>query len=135
MMMQCSTVEPRKSNWLGRLASPLKLRPVAIFVLLACVFGASSFHAVAEQNDRVQVARQIVSKVKPVYPEIARHAKLQGNVRLRVIVGADGSVASVRVVGGSAALVKAAEEATKKWRWERAPGNTEELVQLTFENP
>jgi TonB family protein len=134
-MTRYCTVEPRKSNRLVRLACPLNLRPIAIFVLMVCNFEAFSFHAVAEQNDQVRVVRQIVSKVKPVYPDIARHAKLQGNVRLRVMVGADGSVASVRVVGGSAALVKAAEDATRKWRWERASGNTEELVQLTFENP
>jgi TonB family protein len=36
----------------------------------------------------------------PIYTDEARHAKMQGTVMLRVLVGADGKASDIRVVRG-----------------------------------
>ena len=110
------------------------LRPIVISALIVCNLGMGPFHAdaVAQPIQHAQSKRQIVRRAEPDYPELARRAKLRGNVRLQVKVGADGSVASVQALGGNPIFIKAGMEAIKQWRWERASGDTEESVQLTF---
>ena len=112
------------------------LRPIGIFALITCTLGVDSFHAdaVAQQNE-ARVKREVISRTEPFYPTIARRARLTGAVRLQVKVTPDGRPASITVLGGNPFFVKAGMEATAKWRWVRASGDTEELVQLTFQNP
>jgi TonB family protein len=110
---------------------------VAAFLFVLCYLGVSSLHncSVAQQNPSSQSKREIVSRIEPVYPEIARRVQLKGSVRLQVKVAAAGNVTSVQVLGGPPIFAKASVQAIEKWRWERASGDTEELVQLTFKNP
>jgi TonB family protein len=60
----------------------------------------------------------VTHRVDPDYPEAARPARLEGVVILDVIVGRDGSVLSVRPVGGPDAFYKAAMDALRWWRFE-----------------
>ena len=46
----------------------------------------------------VIVTPRLIQGVKPTYPDVARAARLEGNVVLEVTVGADGTVANVRVL-------------------------------------
>ena len=55
--------------------------------------------------------------VKPVYPEIAQQARIQGIVILEVIVGVDGSVTDARVLRPAPMLDMAALEAVRQWRY------------------
>ncbi len=57
-------------------------------------------------------------RTDPVYPPLALQARLQGVVRLKLNVGADGEIAGVQVVAGHPLLVPAAMEAVKQWRYE-----------------
>jgi protein TonB len=59
----------------------------------------------------------LVKRVDPVYPDIALMAKVNGTVILEAIVGADGSVESVRVLRSVKFLDQAAIEAVKQWRY------------------
>jgi TonB family protein len=135
--MEESRTTLREACPLLRSKSFPRLRPIVIFALGVCGLGMSFFHddAVAQQNQPARREREIVSRVEPIYPEIARHVRLKGGVRLQVQVAADGSVASIQVLGGNPLFVKAGVEAIGKWRWAKASDNTEELVRLTFENP
>ena len=64
-----------------------------------------------------QEARLIYS-VRPVYPQLARKARIQGVVRLQVLIGKDGVVEKLRLLSGHPFLVKAAMDAVKQWRYE-----------------
>ena len=77
-------------------------------------------------------ARLIHTKVQPVYPDLARRSHLEGVVKLEVVVAANGSVRKVTVLGGNPLLAEAALDAVKQWRYEAAPAETTELVELHF---
>jgi TonB family protein len=57
----------------------------------------------------------LVRKVEPVYPPLAKQARVQGTVRFMVIIGKDGQVLNIQLISGHPLLVAAAEEAVKQW--------------------
>ena len=59
--------------------------------------------------------RRLLSKIEPTYPEAARKAGVQGTVRFRAVIGTDGHVKTLDLVGGDPRLVQAAEEAVRRW--------------------
>jgi TonB family protein len=64
------------------------------------------------------VAAKLISQVKPVYPQTARDAGIEGIVRLQGVIGVDGSLAIVRVMGSNNPdLTVAAVEAVRQWRY------------------
>ncbi len=76
--------------------------------------------------------RRAVEKVAPVYPELAKRAHIQGAVRLEVVVRPNGIVKSTKVLGGSPALIEAASDAVRRWKFEAARDETTEIVQVMF---
>lgn len=67
--------------------------------------------------------RRILEKVQPAYPEAARRTGVEGDVRLRVYVSAEGAVGRVDVVkySGTPEMDKRAIEALKRWRFAPLP--------------
>jgi TonB family protein len=63
------------------------------------------------------MGRLLIRKVDPVYPEAARRANVQGVVVLDAIISAEGTVVNLHPVGGPDALVSAAMDATRWWRF------------------
>jgi periplasmic protein TonB len=59
----------------------------------------------------------LVHQVKPVYPPLARQARIQGTVLLQAIIGKDGSIDRLRLVSGHPMLAPAAIEAVRQWRY------------------
>jgi periplasmic protein TonB len=59
----------------------------------------------------------VVKKVNPEYPEEARRGRIQGMVLLHVLISKAGDIAKVEVVSGDPALVPAAIEAVKQWKY------------------
>ena len=57
----------------------------------------------------------LVADVTPEYPEIARQAEVEGEVRLRVLVGKNGRVSDVHVDMSIPMLDEAAVTAARKW--------------------
>ncbi|MGD8377699.1 MAG: energy transducer TonB [Acidobacteriota bacterium] len=60
------------------------------------------------------------TKVQPKYPELARKAKVTGNVILEAIVRKDGTVGDVKVLrspGSNLGFEQSAIEAVKQWRY------------------
>ena len=53
-------------------------------------------------------------------------------MKLEATVKPDGNVKHTRVLGGNPVLVEAASEAVAKWKFEAAPNETTEVVQLVF---
>ena len=65
----------------------------------------------------VQMAK-IVRHVQPAYPPLARNARISGVVRLRAIIGADGSIRNLELVSGHPLLAPAAMQAVSQWRYQ-----------------
>lgn len=77
-------------------------------------------------------ARAIKSKVTPVYPEIARRMNISGTVKLQVTIAPDGSVKTVKPLGGHPLLIDSAVNAVKSWKYESAKDETVELINIVF---
>ena len=67
-----------------------------------------------EVGGNVQAAR-LLHRVTPVYPSLARQARIGGVVRLRAIISEDGAVRRLEVLSGHPLLVGSAVEAVKRW--------------------
>jgi protein TonB len=59
----------------------------------------------------------VVHRVEPVYPQIAKTARVQGTVILAAVIGKDGTIQNLHVVSGHPLLTNAAMEAVKQWRY------------------
>ena len=77
--------------------------------------------------------RKVKTSVKPTYPDVARQMHITGTVRLEATVAADGKVRDTRVVGGSPMLAQEASNAVKKWKYEEAPKETVEVVEVVYQ--
>jgi TonB family protein len=72
------------------------------------------------RQERIRVASNVqqnnlIHKVDPVYPPLARQARIQGTVRLVAIIGRDGSVRNLELVSGHPLMVEAARQAVMQW--------------------
>ena len=65
----------------------------------------------------VMMEGNLVHRVEPPYPMIAKQIRLQGTVVLRAMVGADGTIDQIQVVSGHPILAQAALEAVRQWRY------------------
>jgi TonB family protein len=72
--------------------------------------------------------RLILHRVEPAYPAEARGANLQGIIVLDIVVGSDGSVASMRALNGPDVLARAAMDALRWWKFEPYRVNGEPAV-------
>lgn len=63
---------------------------------------------------------QLVRRVMPEYPQIARTARISGTVELLVLIGQDGRVKSVEVLSGSPMLAASARAGVEQWRYRPA---------------
>ena len=79
-------------------------------------------------------SRQVVNRVTPQYPSLARGMKLQGSVKVEAVVAPDGSAKRVAIKGGHPLLAQAAHDAVQKWKWVAAPAETRGLIEIKF-NP
>ena len=59
----------------------------------------------------------LIRQVKPVYPALARQARIQGTVRLTAIIAKNGFIEELQVLGGHPLLVPSALQAVKQWRY------------------
>ncbi len=72
----------------------------------------------APQQIRVESnlqAANLIKRVVPVYPVLARSAGIQGIVRFTAVIGKDGKIQNLKLISGPPPLVDAASEAVKRW--------------------
>jgi protein TonB len=87
-------------------------------------FGTSFFNNILNNKEtktkpiRIIKAPRVIRRVKPVYPEVARTARIQGVVILSCETNARGRVISVKVLKGHPLLVSSATQAVRKWLFE-----------------
>ena len=116
---------------------------LAIVVATGIALGASSATARAgtpdEKPKRVRVAGNVMQqklryRVEPVYPEEARRNRIEGTVRLTVVIATDGSIQQIRVDEGQPLLAKTAVDAVRQWKYEQTFLNGEPVEVLTGVN-
>jgi TonB family protein len=79
----------------------------------------------------------LVTQVPPVYPPLARQARIQGTVVLQAIIGKDGSIENCSLVSGHPMLVQSALDAVKKWKYKpyllnQEPVEVDTQVEVNF---
>lgn len=86
----------------------------------------------ASAQEHSESIRKVVAKVTPQYPSLARSMNIQGSVKADVLVAPNGTVKLIEVKGGHPLLAQAAQNALHEWKWEPAPRETHETVELRF---
>ncbi len=74
---------------------------------------------------------KIVNRVQPVYPPLAKQARVSGTVRLNAVISRDGSIQDLQVVSGHPLLVQAALQAVRQWRYSPTLLNGEPVEVVT----
>lgn len=70
------------------------------------------------QVDGTVVAERLKTKVNPICRDLARQARIDGLVKLHVIIGKDGTIQELSLISGHPLLVQAALDAVRQWRYE-----------------
>jgi TonB family protein len=61
--------------------------------------------------------QNLVSLVQPVYPPLAKAARIVGIVRASIVIDSDGNVKDVKLISGHPMLAPSALEAIRKWKY------------------
>lgn len=77
----------------------------------------------------------LMKKVNPVYPELAKSARIQGVVKFTATIAPDGTVSKLELLTGHPLLVEAARTAVLQWVYQpsAAPIQTEISVSFTLQ--
>ena len=121
------TLPSRQTIHMGHRATYL----VAVLILVLTAFGwwrwQKSWRELETQTQDVKgglhvsaetMGTRIVTKVDPIYPEVARRLGTQGLVVLDAVIAPDGSVKKLRPVSGADVLVQSATAAVGLWKFE-----------------
>jgi protein TonB len=73
----------------------------------------------------------LLRQTKPVYPPLARQARIQGTVKLQAIISRDGTIQQLQVQSGHPLLVPNALEAVKQWVYKPTLLNGEPVEVVT----
>jgi len=104
---------------------PAKLSRFATAVVVLLLLASATL---AHADDR-----EIVSRIKPTTPEIAKRMKITGQVLLNVTVEANGKVKAASSLMGHHMLTEAAKAAVMKWKFAPAENETIEQVEINFQ--
>lgn len=73
----------------------------------------------------------LIKRVTPQYPPLAKQARIQGVVKFTAIIGKDGTIQNLQLVSGHPLLVPAATEAVKQWIYKPTLLNNEPVEVIT----
>lgn len=107
----------------------MALHPWALRALvLAAVLSLVGVSPQAQESG----GRRLLSRAAPAYPELARRMSLHGVVKVDALVAPDGTVKAAEVKGGHPVLAPAALDAVRRWKWESAPHESHQVVEVKF---
>jgi protein TonB len=78
----------------------------------------------------VQQAK-LVRQPKPIYPPLAKQARISGVVHLNAVISKDGTIQDLKVISGHPLLVPSALEAVKQWVYQPTLLNGEPVEVVT----
>jgi TonB family protein len=115
LVMHAQALEPQNRNW-ADLMEGVKGLPSGAEHLAA----APQVESAPPDTQVVRIgagvaAGMLLQSSPPVYPPLAKMARIQGVVKLQVHIGADGRVTQTTVVSGHPLLVPAAIDAVKRY--------------------
>ena len=101
---------------------------------------APKFIPVAPQRVRISqgvTKGLLIHRIEPVYPALARAARVQGDVILTAIISTSGEIENLQLVSGHPMLVPAALAAVRQWRYKPyllngAPVEVETTITVIF---
>ena len=96
-------------------------RPLVASILLLLTLTALAVSQLTPEPIRTDdnvMAGRLMKRVPPVYPPLARQARIQGTVILKVRISKSGDVANIQLVSGHPMLAPAAIEAVKQWKYD-----------------
>lgn len=105
------------------------MRPTAWLLLLSCIFilpavlaQSSSDRITRASSGRISISSEVIAgmlleKTDPVYPPIAKAARVSGTVVLQAVINKAGAVIGLRFISGPPMLKQAAYDAVKTWRY------------------
>ena len=98
-----------------------RIARVAAVLLVSAAIGAPAIYA-SVAPPQVRVGGDIkepkkIKDVKPVYPEAAKAAGVQGIVIIEIMIGTDGAVNEAKVLRSVPELDRAAVDAVMQWKY------------------
>ena len=109
-----------------------------LFILVAVVARAQDESSPADHViPGTSAEGSLIKRVNPVYPPLARQARIQGTVVMEVKIAKSGDVQSLQLVSGHPMLAPAAIEAVKQWKYkpfviDGEPVEVKTTVQVNF---
>jgi protein TonB len=73
----------------------------------------------------------LIKQLKPVYPPLAKAARVQGTVRFTAVIARDGSIQQLRLIDGPPLLIQAATNAVRQWSYSPTLLNGEPVEVIT----
>lgn len=101
------------------------------FALLAAIL---IFTLNLNAQDAAQGGRKVLVKTAAQYPTLARSMNIHGVVKLEAVVEPNGTVKSIDVKGGHPLLTQSAVTAVGHWKFEAAPKESREVIEIKFED-
>ena len=77
------------------------------------------------------IAAKLIFQPRPEYPQLARLARVEGDVEFEAVISKDGTIEDLKVLKGHPLLVKAALEAVRQWRYQPTLLNGEPVEVIT----
>jgi len=93
----------------------------ALSGVLGGIIGSTNIPKVAAPS-RIRVSQgvtegNLVRKVQPLYPPLAKTARIQGQVILHALISKAGNIENLEVVSGHPMLVQSALDAVRQWKY------------------
>jgi TonB family protein len=110
-------------------------RKKQIWLLIVLAGVMSSVTVCPTSYAQEELTRKVKSRIDPIYPPVARRMSIGGTVKVAVVVSPNGSVKTMKVVGGHPLLVTAATDALRKWKFENAAEESTGIVEFKFQPP
>jgi TonB family protein len=107
------------------------MRQGLAILLLFTAIGVLAVRSTAQESG--DTVRKVLMKTAPVYPTLAKSMNIRGTVKLEATIGPNGAVKSVEVKGGHPLLTQSAVTAVGHWKFEPAPKETKESIEIKFD--
>jgi len=93
------------------------VRQLCLMIMLLFLLGMSAAQDAIVGVPSATANEHILKKIDPEYPPLAKTARIQGKVLLKVTIAKGGDVTSVKVLSGHPMLAPSAIQAVKKWQY------------------
>jgi protein TonB len=77
------------------------------------------------------IQANLINQVKPVYPPLAKAARVQGTVKFTAKISKEGTIQELALISGPPLLVKAAQDAVAQWKYKPTLLNNEPVEVIT----